>query len=160
MAILVSFVLVLMVFWLLSDEVGAPSDHAGLQREVAAPLCAVASLAETFATPLERTDARPAPAKVLAADAIAAGRLEIVIYPVKDLVFDAGVRNEPFPHDRVSDLVVNLKQATDPSYWLAKNVELRGEDSGLLWVRAELAMQARVAKALAGLRASRVAPPR
>lgn len=97
------------------------------------------------------------------------------IYPVKDLVFDRtqflppSIRRVPSEPNataprtateggspgafiQLADLVTNLKEATDPTYWGRNGAEIDAEDSGFLAVKASPVMQQQVATVLADMR--------
>jgi hypothetical protein len=53
---------------------------------------------------------------------------------------------------KVDDLVANLKEATDPSYWQSASASIRGEDSGFVEVSASPGMHSMVQKVLKDIR--------
>lgn len=105
----------------------------------------------------------------------AAGTLRTEIYSVKDLVFKrtqfvaptirdipseeqgdvprtGGEGEDPVAYIEVGDLVNNLKDATDPTYWESEGVDLRAEETGFIAVTASPEMHDRILLVLNDMR--------
>lgn len=105
----------------------------------------------------------------------AAGTLRTEIYSVKDLVFKrtqfvaptirdipseeqgdvprtGGEGEDPVAYIEVGDLVNNLKDATDPTYWESEGVDLRAEETGFIAVTASPEMHERILLVLNDMR--------
>jgi len=168
----ISVVLMLVAIALLfpADAVTAPASSARSPRDATCTR-AVATLAESSVLAVERSDATPPPTQLPAAPTF-----PTMIFPVKDLMFGGGKflpprirmtpgvsrhdtqrpgsdRGDPIAYGNLPDLVANLKQATDPSYWRRGGAEIRSEDSGYLLVKASPEMQQQVERVLADMRA-------